>query len=502
MKSFFSILLSLLWFSIAAQEYKTHEIYFESNSSELRLEEQASLEKLVKTLEGEIYDIYLEVFPEGIEDNQNERIEEISERLNESGINLKRVVFFTKKEHIYFDIEPIKEWNFIRIRYKILDKNREVVKSRACLSKKIQEYTLTCHTQNKITLNQGTILHIPDNAFVSNDGKLVKGKVLLSALEVLDRGTSFTENIVTETSDGYLESAGMIYLKAIDERGQELQLNSGKYINIEMPTAQDFDLKGYQVYNGYTRENQSVKWMVNQENTRLRTKDDVLSLWKNYLWVELTDEEKKALEQKRNDYIQHWKERNVSNRYIRKRLRNSRRYVKKTYKWSKKKDYSRWTKSNRDLSILSKTKILGHTKYKWVLNREVSNRKVKRVRTIRLRIFSLGWKNIDKPLVFPQKQNNTLIVRNTKDRKVRLFFKDNFAVISGKEEKEQVKFKRIPINTKVTIISTRELENNTIELGYTHGISNDKVHHISQSEIVQKANLSQRINAILTQTNS
>jgi|GEM_PF-2824506 hypothetical protein len=121
-----------------------------------------------------------------------------------------------------------------------------------------QHYTLNPKSAQVITGNSGTILLIPDHAFTDKNGNAVEGKVKLELVEALTREDLLEMNMGTMSDQGMLETGGTIYLGARSESGEQLQMATGKEIEVEIPTVNK--KQGMQIWEGIQNADGSVSW--------------------------------------------------------------------------------------------------------------------------------------------------------------------------------------------------------------------------------------------------
>jgi hypothetical protein len=140
------------------------------------------------------------------------------------------------------------------------------------------EYTLLPNEDKLIERSTGTQLSIPAGCFRKKDGSKPSESIRLKVREIHDPMTILQTGIPMEiagTNGEHLQSAGMIEMHAY-ENGNELALNPGSYIGVELAAYRPSD--GYSLY--YLENNQS--WKVsgtfeNKENTRKKKRKAQLS---------------------------------------------------------------------------------------------------------------------------------------------------------------------------------------------------------------------------------
>ena len=124
-----------------------------------------------------------------------------------------------------------------------------------------------------IEKENGTLIRIPANAFINQQGKAISGKVSFkyrtfeNAIDIFRSGIPMSTN---EERNAFLQSAGMVELHAYQD-GKDLMLKPEKYIDVELASFKKTD--GYELY--YL--NDSANWNVtnkfkNIENSRKKLK--------------------------------------------------------------------------------------------------------------------------------------------------------------------------------------------------------------------------------------
>lgn len=116
------------------------------------------------------------------------------------------------------------------------------------------EYTLSANAAQTITNPQtGTSLSIKPNSFINEYGELAEGSVKLFMREMHSAPEYFMRGV---PMNGY-ESAGMLELKAFDDNGNALQLNSEKPVDVLMAST----IKGGN-YSVYTLDESTKSWRL------------------------------------------------------------------------------------------------------------------------------------------------------------------------------------------------------------------------------------------------
>lgn len=105
--------------------------------------------------------------------------------------------------------------------------------------------------------NNGTLIIVPKNAFVNQDGSLVAEQVKLELLEALQMSEMIAYNLVTMNNDKPLSSGGMIYVQAT-ANNIEVNINPKAPLYIEIPT-DDYNTN-MMSWEGKINENGDINW--------------------------------------------------------------------------------------------------------------------------------------------------------------------------------------------------------------------------------------------------
>ena len=128
----------------------------------------------------------------------------------------------------------------------------------------------------ELRTERGTVINLPDNAFVDSLGNPITENIRIEVKEVFTALDMVLGGMTTTYNGQYLESGGMIYLEATTN-GQTLKLAEDKELSIAVLT--DSTLRGMQVFEGIVTEN-GIDWqnpvaiseMVEEEVARLEEK--------------------------------------------------------------------------------------------------------------------------------------------------------------------------------------------------------------------------------------
>lgn len=119
-------------------------------------------------------------------------------------------------------------------------------------------FTLSGKGVNTLSTINGTLLHIPEDAFVDLNGNPVENpKVSLLVEEVHSPWDALIHNTFTQSGDRLLETGGMLNITATSGN-KELKLAPGKEITIEIPTSSmDADML---VFEGVMQKGGVIDW--------------------------------------------------------------------------------------------------------------------------------------------------------------------------------------------------------------------------------------------------
>lgn len=133
--------------------------------------------------------------------------------------------------------------------------------------RKVQTFEINASKKQEIKGAQGTIITFPVNCF----GK-EQGGIKIELIECYSIQDMLFNGLSTQTTDGeLLESDGMIYLNALNEKGDTLEVKQGK-VKVQMPTEQR--KKDIQIFKG-VENNNGIAW--NLSKGILLSESDIIS---------------------------------------------------------------------------------------------------------------------------------------------------------------------------------------------------------------------------------
>jgi len=126
----------------------------------------------------------------------------------------------------------------------------------SCTSKKESNIPITIFpNQNNIVQGkEGTILIIPKDCFVDENGIPVKENINLKLIEAFSLSSIIENDLETSAGEQLLVTGGMIYLEATIESGEKVQMDKNKHIRLIVQNKRVVDTNTYQFYeqqNGF-----------------------------------------------------------------------------------------------------------------------------------------------------------------------------------------------------------------------------------------------------------
>jgi hypothetical protein len=250
MKYAFSIFYTFVFFTFTtAQNTENYSIHFDFDSYELSAEAEQSLKEIQNNLE-QSFQYTLEIIGHTDQDgdfeyNNNlaaQRAQQVFNFYIENGMNQKQISYLSKGEYdlLFNQNDNISKSKNRRV--EIIAKMYEIEsvdEMMALLSPESseQEFLVPISREQKIEGKEGTIVEIPENAFVFEDGSSPKGPVIVSLTEAFDYNAFMNHDLSCRNNDRLLESGGMIKLTARSE-GRTLKMKEGKEIALTFPESE------------------------------------------------------------------------------------------------------------------------------------------------------------------------------------------------------------------------------------------------------------------------
>lgn len=264
MKSILRGIFLFLWIGTAcsfsqnnSQLVKEITVYFESASSVISKAEAIKMEEAIQSLtDSHLYSIELIAHTDSegsaaYNDNLSaQRAKSVADFLVNKGFFNRKISFVAQGEH-----QPIAENETDlgkaqnrRVTIKILKKFDDKL-SVGGFTIEEKYYTISAENPQKIEYPSGTVIEIPENAFVDKNGNSVTGDVQLSYIEYRNPVDFILGNIPMDYhQDGekfVFNSGGMFKIKATHQ-GEEVFLGKDKNINLDFPLTENLpDLNFY-----------------------------------------------------------------------------------------------------------------------------------------------------------------------------------------------------------------------------------------------------------------
>jgi hypothetical protein len=98
----------------------------------------------------------------------------------------------------------------------------------------MQYFTIDPSQPKTITGSEGTVINIPENAFVDANGNKVTGNVTISLKEILSLKDQITSGVYAVSNGSLLKSGGEFFFEA-RANGQKLKLSENQFITFDVP---------------------------------------------------------------------------------------------------------------------------------------------------------------------------------------------------------------------------------------------------------------------------
>lgn len=155
----------------------------------------------------------------------------------------------------------------------------ELIKDIEQIAPKIQTFDLDPTKHNSIVCDSGTEVHIPKNSIVDISGDDVTGKITMEVKEHYSKSDYLLSNLQTVHNDQLLETGGMIYFNAYDNKGNQLKIADGKSIRIEASS----NIGSPDFFIGKRDENGLINWGEMKESSKTLTSYPILYISQHHL---------------------------------------------------------------------------------------------------------------------------------------------------------------------------------------------------------------------------
>ncbi|WP_411768946.1 hypothetical protein [Winogradskyella sp. A3E31] len=150
-----------------------------------------------------------------------------------------------------------------------------------------QVFEINPSQPNTLVGKSGTILLIPENSIVDQNGNVVTKNVFIKIKENFTKSDFIASNLQTMHNDKILESLGMVFLSANDENGNELKIATGKSIRLQIP--QKGIKENAKIFLGIREENGLINWDKIEEPSKSLTPYPIKFISKNRFWTECSN---------------------------------------------------------------------------------------------------------------------------------------------------------------------------------------------------------------------
>jgi hypothetical protein len=388
----------------------------------------------------------------------------------------------------------------------------EFIDSLKTISNPAENFELNATDNNTIVAKNGTILIISPNSFVDINGNLISN-VIIKIKENFEMSDFILSNLQTKHNNEILESTGMIYLSATDEKGNTLSLSPDKKIRVQIPQNKIDD--NSKLFLGAREVDGTINWQyieepskslipypiaflakiapwrciesdivnvyeerfknnIKLENTLVATKefmerigcdDEILEIYLNNLDKNLYEIDEMVVNhliKDSTDYLNSWIFEKVPNPYGGPRTKAQ----KDAHKWmieNSSKNYHDWINryrelANQKLTKVDTTKIIDTTKVKDINKAFIS-----------YDASSLGWINVDVFFNDPKSEPIELIAKTNQEVQIiNLILKGRNVILSGLKKtdnkysftKDEKGYNKLPKGEKALITA----------IGYDNGI--------------------------------
>ena len=140
----------------------------------------------------------------------------------------------------------------------------------ACLQRDLgapaENRQVTLDQSQTVRFSEGTVVHVPLNAFVFEDGSAPEGPVELRVKECYTLADFLTQGLHTQSGESLLESGGTIHVSAFSN-GQELHLRDGVELGLNFASAAA-SYANMQIFYGVEAPDGSMDWIPAEGNPR------------------------------------------------------------------------------------------------------------------------------------------------------------------------------------------------------------------------------------------
>jgi len=139
----------------------------------------------------------------------------------------------------------------------------------------VQTFSVSGISGGNMTTTHGSIIHIPANGFVMQNGTPVTGNVDIAIKEIVTPAEMILNNMPTVSNGRPLESGGEFRITA-SKNNQPVKLAPGNILRIEIPDRPNVNMNNMQVFNGKTNSQGEVEWTVNNDPGNFVVRDSMM----------------------------------------------------------------------------------------------------------------------------------------------------------------------------------------------------------------------------------
>lgn len=126
------------------------------------------------------------------------------------------------------------------------------------ISSPLQKFSVALTRDTSLICLNGTKLSFAQNCFVNENGETVND-VIIEVAEATSIADFLQYNLQTESDGKLLETAGMIYVNAKDANGNNLRIQEGKDLFIELPAGKSTNPE-FSIFTGKFDESGNINW--------------------------------------------------------------------------------------------------------------------------------------------------------------------------------------------------------------------------------------------------
>lgn len=302
------MLLFLLIQSIKAQDYN---LYFDFNSAELRINDVGKLHQLYKQFNPDIHQIHLIGHTDTVGNYtynlelSKRRTESAKSYLQQLGISTPHIStdykgknkpvasdqFYNRRVELFLTTRiedtPVSVID-VSVPHRILKDSQQVVLGTreprlvvvpsepttfeaftSSLKPTPQEFTVPSNQPIELEGNRGTIINIPENAFVKQSGDPITGEITVKLTEYYGIEEYYSENLPTVSGGNLLTSAGVANIQVF-QRAEQLKLKQETDIQLSFPKTNELP---YYTFYGDRQQDGRMNWVSDKRQLESNQRD-------------------------------------------------------------------------------------------------------------------------------------------------------------------------------------------------------------------------------------